>query len=221
MLPAEPFRPKRADWRRPGPSALGVFLRASMPPLRLAPWRSRTMGFSILSSYFLGIRTSSRLSAFHADRPSLYVLAVWLRRSTAVHLAMRVVRRPDRRRSLALRARPDRLGRLPAYLAALALGVFTRVPGSQAIIRPRKAVIPSITFFFLVWSSWRCRPAALHAGAMSSGASRWLALMALVFGLSLSNHYHADAARRAGLRHPALAACAGSCSAASVCCPGS
>ena len=77
-------------------------------------------------------------------------------------------------------------GRLPAYLAALALGL-SPVFWSQAVIAE---VYTLNTFFFLVlvFMGLQACPPALH-GPVSPGSSRLLPWMALVFGLSLSNHY--------------------------------
>src|SRR5207244_714980 len=77
-------------------------------------------------------------------------------------------------------------GRLPAYLAAFALGV-SPVFWSQAIIAE---VYTFNTFFFLVlvfMGLQACPPSTLAPA--NPGASRWLPWMALVFGLSLSNPY--------------------------------
>jgi len=77
-------------------------------------------------------------------------------------------------------------GRLPAYLAALALGV-SPVFWSQAIIAE---VYTLNTFFFLslVFMGLQACPPSLQ-GATSAYHSRLLPWMALLFGLSLSNHY--------------------------------
>src|SRR5437588_5254718 len=77
-------------------------------------------------------------------------------------------------------------GRLPAYLAAFALGV-SPVFWSQAIIAE---VYTLNTFFFLslvFMGLQACAPS--FQGGASADRSRLLPWMALVFGLSLSNHY--------------------------------
>jgi hypothetical protein len=77
-------------------------------------------------------------------------------------------------------------GRLPAYVAALGLGL-SRVFWSQAIIA-EVYTLNTLFFFTLTYLGLRLAPP--HADAVKAPhALRRLSLMALVFGLSLSNHW--------------------------------
>ncbi|TMI45565.1 MAG: DUF2723 domain-containing protein [Betaproteobacteria bacterium] len=182
MLPAEPFRPKRADWLQAGAVALALFaLYAATAPRTVA---LEDDGLFILSSYFLGI-----------EHPPGYPLFTWIGHlftylpfgsvAYRVHLASAFFGALTGGAAW-LCARSLIGGRLPAYLAVFALGV-SPVFWSQAIIAE---VYTLNTFFFLVlvFMGLQACPPSMRA-PMGSGASRWLPWMALVFGLSLSNHY--------------------------------
>src|SRR2546425_1459875 len=182
MLPAEPFRPKRADWLQAAAVALALFaLYAATAPRTVA---LEDDGLFILSSYFLGI-----------EHPPGYPLFTWIGHlftylpfgsvAYRVHLASALFGALTGGAAW-LCARALIEGRLPAYLAALALGV-SPVFWSQAIIAE---VYNLNTFFFLVlvfMGLQACPPSTLAPA--SPGRSRMLSWMALVFGLSLSNHY--------------------------------
>jgi 4-amino-4-deoxy-L-arabinose transferase-like glycosyltransferase len=175
MLPAEPFRPKRADWLQAAAVAAALFaLYACTAPRTVA---LEDDGLFILSSYFLGI-----------EHPPGYPLFTWIGHlftylpfgsvAYRVHLASAMFGALTCA-AVWLCARALIEGRLPAYLAAFALGV-SPVFWSQAIIAE---VYTLNTFFFLV---------LVFLGLQASahpGGSRLLPWMALLFGLSLSNHY--------------------------------
>jgi len=182
MLPAEPFRPKRADWLQAAVVAAALFaLYAATAPRTVA---LEDDGLFILSSYFLGI-----------EHPPGYPLFIWIGHlftylpfgsvAYRVHLASALFGALTGGAAW-LCARALIGGRLPAYLAAFALGV-SPVFWSQAIIAE---VYTLNTFFFLVlvfMGLQACPPSTLAPA--SPGRSRMLSWMALVFGLSLSNHY--------------------------------
>ncbi|MGH8726301.1 MAG: glycosyltransferase family 117 protein, partial [Burkholderiales bacterium] len=182
MLPAEPFRPKRADWLQAGAVALALFaLYAGTAPRTVA---LEDDGLFILSSYFLGIEHPPGYPLFTLIGHLFTYLPLG---SVAyrVHLASALFGALTGGAAwLCARALID--GRLPAYLAALALGV-SPVFWSQAIIAE---VYTLNTFFFLVlvFMGLQACPPSTQAPA-SPGCSRMLPWMALVFGLSLSNHY--------------------------------
>src|SRR5437773_11550053 len=170
MLPAEPFRPKRADWLQAAAVAVALFALYAATALRTVALEDD--GLFILSSYFLGI-----------EHPPGYPLFVWIGHlftylpfgsvAYRVHLASALFGALTGA-GLWLCARSLIEGRLPAYLAAFALGV-SPVFWSQAIIAE---VYTLNTFFFAV---------LVFMGLQ--GSARMLPWMALVFGLSLSNHY--------------------------------
>ena len=170
MLPAEAFRPRRADWLQAAAVAVALFaLYAASAPRTVA---LEDDGLFILSSYFLGI-----------EHPPGYPLFTWVGHlftylpfgsvAYRVHLASAMFGALTGA-GLWLCARSLIEGRLPAYLAAFALGV-SPVFWSQAIIAE---VYTLNTFFFAV---------LVFMGLQ--GSARLLPWMALVFGLSLSNHY--------------------------------
>ena len=170
MLPAEPFRPRRADWLQAAAVAVAIFTLYAATAARTVALEDD--GLFILSSYFLGI-----------EHPPGYPLFTWFGHlftylpfgsvAYRVHLASAMFGALTCA-ALWLCARSLIEGRLPAYLAAFALGV-SPVFWSQATIAE---VYTLNTFFFLV---------LVFIGLQ--GTSRRLPWMALVFGLSLSNHY--------------------------------
>jgi hypothetical protein len=181
MLPAEPFRPKRADWLQAAAVALALFaLYAATAPRTVA---LEDDGLFILSSYFLGIEHPPGYPLFTLIGHLFTYLPLG---SVAyrVHLVSALFGALTGGAAW-LCARSLTGGRLPAYLAAIALGI-SPVFWSQAIIAE---VYTLNTFFFLVlvFMGLQACPPSTRA-PMSSGA-RWLPWMALVFGLSLSNHY--------------------------------
>ena len=182
MLPAEPFRPKRADWLQAGAVALALFaLYAATAPRTVA---LEDDGLFILSSYFLGIEHPPGYPLFTLIG-HLFTYLPFGAVAYRVHLASALFGALTGAAAW-LCARALIGGRLPAYLAAFALGV-SPVLWSQAIIAE---VYTLNTFFFLVlvfMGLQACSPPTLAPA--NRGASRWLPWMALVFGLSLSNHY--------------------------------
>src|SRR2546430_17088024 len=141
MLPAEPFRPKRADWLQAAAVALALFaLYAATAPRTVA---LEDDGLFILSSYFLGI-----------EHPPGYPLFTWIGHlftylpfgsvAYRVHLASALFGALTGGAAW-LCARALIGGRLPADLAAFAPG------GSPAFLW--RAIMPGgytvTTLFFL------------------------------------------------------------------------
>src|SRR5258708_36941495 len=186
MLPAEPFRPKRADWLQAGGVALALFaLYAATAPRTVA---LEDDGLFILSSYFLGIEHPPGYPLFTLVG-HLFTYLPFGSVAYRVHLASALFGALTGAAAW-LCARALIAGRLPAYLAAFALGV-SPVFWSQAIIAE---VYTLNTFFFLVlvfMGLQACPPSTLAAASPAANppATRTLPRMALVFGLSLSNHY--------------------------------
>ncbi len=182
MLPAEPFRPKRADWLQAGGVALALFaLYAWSAPRTVA---LEDDGLFILSSYFLGIEHPPGYPLFTLIG-HLFTYLPFGSVAYRVHLASALFGALTCGAAW-LCARALIAGRLPAYLAAFALGV-SPVFWSQAIIAE---VYTLNTFFFLVlvFMGLQACPPSTQAPVATSGG-RMLPGMALVFGLSLSNHY--------------------------------
>ena len=178
----EPFRPAKADWLQAALVAMALCgLYAATAPRTVAP---EDDGFFILSSYFLGIEhppgyplytllghvfthlpfgsVAYRVHLLSALCGGLTGAALWLCTRTLVP------------------------GRLPAYLAAFGLGLSPAF-WSQSIIAE---VYTLNTFFFLVLvylGLQLCPPGPQPApGREGRRIAPW---MALVFGLSLSNHW--------------------------------
>lgn len=175
MLPAQPFRPKRADWLQAGGVALVLFALYAATSSRTVALEDD--GLFILSSYFLGIEHPPGYPLFTLIG-HVFTYLPFGSVAYRVHLASALFGALAGGAAwLCARALID--GRLPAYLAAFALGV-SPVFWSQAIIAE---VYTLNAFFFLVLVFMGLQAAATPAG------SRLLPWMALVFGLSLSNHY--------------------------------
>jgi hypothetical protein len=173
MRPAAPlFRPASADWAHAAAIAVALFaLYAASAPRTVA---LEDDGLFVLSSYFLGIG--------HPPGYPLFILVGHLFTALPigavayrVHLASALFGALSCA-ALWLCARSVGLGRLPAHLAALALGV-SPVFWSQSIIAE---VYTLNTLFLLVLT---------YLGLRAAHDPRVLKWMALVFGLSLSNHY--------------------------------
>jgi hypothetical protein len=181
MLPAEPFRPKRADWLQAGAVALALFILYAATSSRTVALEDD--GLFILSSYFFGIEHPPGYPLFTA----IGHLFTWLPFGSVayrVHLASALFGALSGGAAW-LCARALVAGRLPAYLAAFALGV-SPVFWSQAIIAE---VYTLNTFFFLVLMFMGLQACPPGTQQPNPGGRRLLSWMALVFGLSLSNHY--------------------------------
>jgi Protein of unknown function (DUF2723) len=171
MLPAEPFQAKRADWLQAGAVALALLaLYAASSPRTVA---LEDDGLFILSSYFLGIEHPPGYPLFTLIG-HLFTYLPFGSVAYRVHLASALFGALSGGAAW-LCARSLIAGRVPAYLAAFALG-FSPVFWSQAVIAE---VYTLNTFFFLV---------LMYMG-LQSRDGRLLPWIALVFGLSLSNHY--------------------------------
>lgn len=167
----QPFRPAATDWAQAAAVTAALFaLYAASAP--------RTVGLEddalfVLSSYYLGVEHPPGYPLFTLVG-HLFTYLPFGSVAYRVHLASALFG------ALAggtawLCARCLFPGRLPAYVTAFALGA-SPVFWSQSIIAE---VYTLNTFFFLVLAYLGLR--AEH--------SRHLALMAFVFGLSLSNHW--------------------------------
>ena len=181
MLPAEPFRPKAADWLQAGAVAVALFALYAATATHTVALEDD--GLFILSSYFLGIEHPPGYPLFTLIG-HLFTYLPFGSIAYRVHLASAMFGALTAGMAW-LCARSLIAGRLPAYLAALALGA-SPVFWSQAVIAE---VYTLNTFFFLVlvFMGLRiCPPGAVPGIAHSN---RGLAWMAFVFGLSLSNHY--------------------------------
>lgn len=171
MLPAEPFSPKRADWLQAGAVALALFALYAATSSRTVALEDD--GLFILSSYFLGIEHPPGYPLFTLIG-HLFTYLPFGSVAYRVHLASALFGALTGGAAW-LCARALIAGRLPAYLAAFALGL-SPVFWSQAVIAE---VYTLNSFFFLV----------LTFMGLQSRDGRLLPWMALVFGLSLSNHY--------------------------------
>jgi hypothetical protein len=141
-------------------------------------------GLFILSSYFLGIEHPPGYPLFTLIG-HLFTHLPFGSVAYRVHLASALFGALTGGAAW-LCARTLVAGRLPAYLAAFALGL-SPVFWSQAVIAE---VYTLNTFFFLVlvFLGLQACPPGVQAAASPHG-SRLLPWMALIFGLSLSNHY--------------------------------
>ncbi len=184
MLPAEPFRPKKTDWLQAGSVAAALFvLYACTAPRTVA---LEDDGLFILSSYFLGIEHPPGYPLFTLIG-HFFTYLPFGSVAYRVHLASALFGALTCGAAW-LCARALIEGRLPAYVAALALGV-SPVFWSQAIIAE---VYTLNTFFFLalVFMGLQvCPPSSSMPASEKPERSRMLPWMALVFGLSLSNHW--------------------------------
>lgn len=180
LPPVSRFRAERTDWLQAGLVALALFvLYAANAPRTVA---LEDDGLFILSSYFLGIE--------HPPGYPLFTLAGHLFSllplgsvAYRVHLASAFFGALSCGFAW-LCARMLIPGRTGAYIAALGLGL-SPVFWSQAIIAE---VYTLNTFFFLLLVFLAVQ--ACPRGEANVGAQkRLLPWMALIFGLSLSNHY--------------------------------
>jgi len=179
-LPAEPFRPRRADWLQAGAVALALFVLYAATSSRTVALEDD--GLFILSSYFLGVEHPPGYPLFTVIG-HLFTYLPFGSVAYRVHLASALFGALTGGAAW-LCARALIAGRLPAYLAAFALGV-SPVFWSQAII----AEVYTLNTFFLLVLVFMGLRACPPQGTASPGGSRLLPWMALIFGLSLSNHY--------------------------------
>lgn len=181
LTPPQFFRAKRADWLQAGLVAVVLFaLYAATSPRTVS---LEDDGLFVLSSYFLGIE--------HPPGYPLYTLIGHLFSKLPfgsvayrVHLASAFFGALTGS-AIWLVARRLIPGRLPAYLAAFALG-FSPVFWSQAIIA--KGTYTLNTFFLLVLAYLGLR--ACPPNAPPDPRDRFiLPTMAFLFGLGMSNHW--------------------------------
>jgi len=181
LSPPERFRPTRADWLQAGAVAVVLFaLYAATSPRTVS---LEDDGLFILSSYFLGVE--------HPPGYPLYTLIGHLFSKLPfgsvayrVHLASAFFGALSGSATW-LVARRLIPGRLPAYLAAFALG-FSPVFWSQAIIAKGTYTLNTFFVLVLVYLGLRACPPNSPPDPRDRVV---LPLMALLFGLSLSNHW--------------------------------
>lgn len=177
-----PFRAAKADWAQAALVAAVLFaLYAATAPRTVS---AEDDGLFILSSYYLGIEHPPGFPLFTLIG-HLFTYLPFGSVAYRVHLASAFFGALSGAAAW-LCARALVPGRLPAWLAAFALGL-SPVFWSQAIIAE---VYTLNTFFFLllVYLALKACPPPVQ-GAAGGDARRVLPWMALVFGLSLSNHY--------------------------------
>ncbi|HEX5767860.1 MAG TPA: DUF2723 domain-containing protein, partial [Burkholderiales bacterium] len=180
--PAHPFRPAAADWSQAIAVAAVLFaLYAATSPRTVA---GEDDALFVLSSYYRGIEHPPGYPLFTLIG-HVFTYLPFGSVAYRVHLASAFFGALSGAAAWFC-ARALMPGRLPAYLAAFALGL-TQVFWSQAIIAE---VYTLNAFFFLVlaYLGLKVSPPG-PAGATTAEARRLLPWLALVFGLSLSNHY--------------------------------
>ena len=172
----------RTDWWHAGlVTGLLLLLYAATAPRTVA---LEDDGLFILSSYFLGVEHPPGYP-LHTLLGKLFTYLPFGSVAYRVHLLSAVLGALSCA-ALWLCARLLIPGRLAAYVAALGLG-FSQVFWSQAIIA-EVYTLNTLFFFALAYLGLRLAPP--HADAAGTPhAVRRLAAMALVFGLSLSNHW--------------------------------
>ncbi|HEV7476122.1 MAG TPA: DUF2723 domain-containing protein [Burkholderiales bacterium] len=169
MTPAQ-FTPQRRDWATAGALAAALFvLYAASAPRGVA---LEDDGLFVLSSYFLGIEHPPGYP-LHTLLGRLFTLLPVGSVAYRVHL-LSALFGAAACGMLWMCARTLVEGRAPAYVAALGLGLMP-VFWSQSVI----AEVYTLNAFFFVLLIWL----GLRA---SAGLLYWIAL---VFGLSLSNHW--------------------------------
>ena len=168
------FRAARADWLQAAAVALALFVLYAATAPRSVSLEDDAL--FVLSAYFLGIE--------HPPGYPLFTLVghlfTWLPFGSVayrVHLASALFGALTAAAAwLCARSLVDADRRLPAYLAAFALGL-SPVFWSQSII----AEVYTLNTLFLL--------ALVHLGLRAEHDPRVLPWMAFIFGLSLSNHY--------------------------------
>ena len=172
MFSPTTFRPARADWLHAGVVALAAFVLYAATTPRTVSLEDDSL--FVLSSYFLGVEHPPGYPLFTLIGHLFTYLPVG---SIAyrVHLVSALFGALSVGAAW-LCARSLAAGRVPATVAAIALGA-SPVFWSQSIIAE---VYTLNTFFLLV---------LVYLGLRAEQAPKILPWMALVFGLSLSNHY--------------------------------
>ena len=177
----EPFHPTRSDWLQAGLVALALFaLYAASSPRSVA---LEDDSLFVLSAYFLGIEHPPGYPLFTLIG-HLFTYLPFGSVAYRVHLASALFGALSGAVAW-LCARSLIQGRLPAYVAAFALGL-SPVFWSQSIIAEAYTLN---TFFFLVLVYLGLQASMKAAQVPDSGAGAVLLWMAFVFGLSLSNHW--------------------------------
>lgn len=178
MLRAAAYRPARADWLQAAVVAAGLFaLYAATSPRSVA---LEDDGLFILSSHFLGIEHPPGYPLFTL-LGKLFTLLPFGSVAYRVHLLSALLGALSCA-SLWFCARQLIEGRLAAYVAALGLGL-SRTFWSQAIIA-EVYTFNTLFLFVLLYMGLRAAPAG------GEGSGRWaLPAIALLFGLSLANHW--------------------------------
>jgi hypothetical protein len=176
------FTPRRSDWLEAGLIALVlVCLYAITAPRSVA---LEDDGLFILSSYFLGVEHPPGYP-LHTLLGKLFTYLPFGSVAYRVHLLSSVLGGLSCA-ALWMCARVLMPERLPAYVAALGLG-FSSVFWSQAIIA-EVYTLNTLFFFSLAYLALRLMPPGADVAGVPH-ATRRLALLALLFGLSLANHW--------------------------------
>ena len=176
------FTPRRSEWLEAGLLALVLFcLYAITAPRSIA---LEDDGLFILSSYFLGIEHPPGYP-LHTLLGKLFTYLPVGSVAYRVHLLSGVLGGLSCA-ALWMCARVLMAGRLPAYVAALGLG-FSSVFWSQAIIA-EVYTLNTLFFFSLVYLGLRLMPPGTDVAVVPQ-ATRRLAILALLFGFSLANHW--------------------------------
>lgn len=181
-LPPSDFRPARADWLQAVGVAAALFgLYALTAPRSVA---LEDDALFVLSSYFLGIEHPPGYPLFTLVG-HLFAKLPFGSVAYRVHLASAFFGALSGA-ALWLCARVLLPGRVPAYVAAFGLGM-SPVFWSQSII----AEVYTLNTFLLLTLVYLGLRACPPSGPIPSGRPQALrlALMAFVFGLSLSNHW--------------------------------
>lgn len=179
MVRTQAFRPVRADWLQAAAVFLALFLLyASTAPRTVAV---EDDGLFVLSSYFLGIEHPPGFPLFTL-LGKLFTYLPFGSVAYRVHLASAFFGGLSGAAAW-MCARSLLEARLPALLAALALGLSPAF-WSQAIIAD---VYTLNTFFFLLLTYLGLQACPAEGpGPQTAGLLSWIALL---YGLSLSNHW--------------------------------
>jgi hypothetical protein len=177
-------KPARGDWAQAGLVALGLLaLYAATAPHTVA---LEDDGLFILSSYFLGIEHPPGYP-LHTLLGKLFTLLPVGSVAYRVHLLSAVLGALSCG-MLWMCARLLMRERVAAYVAALGLGV-SRAFWSQAIIAEVYTFNTLFLFVLLYLGLRACPPQQAGQGAPPPANARLLPCIALLFGLSLANHW--------------------------------